>query len=87
MGKELRDSLRHVQRELRDAYTVRAEELSRSLSEALASAKSARQSGEEERAERLRNVQAELARIDVLSERIGAIEVTVGSTSAAEAAS
>ena len=84
VGKELRDSLRHVQRELRDAYTLRADELSRSLTDALTAAKSALRSGEEERAERLRNVRAELARIDALTERIGSIEKAVGSASASE---
>jgi GTPase SAR1 family protein/gas vesicle protein len=69
VSKDSRDTLRAVQRQLRDHYGRRAEELNKSTSEALKSASSAAKVAEADRAKQLRNVQAELDRIDGLRQR------------------
>lgn len=63
VGKDSRDTLRRVQRQLRDHYSARAEELNRSTSEALKSAQDAVRVAEADRSKRLKDVQAELDRI------------------------
>ena len=63
VGKDARDSLRRMQRMLRDAFTEQAETLQRSTAEALSAVKSAVQADRDERARRLRDVDAELGRI------------------------
>ncbi len=70
MGKDARDTLRRVQRQLRDHYTARAEELHRSTSEALAAAQQAAAADETDTARRRRDAEAELRRIAQLRERI-----------------
>ena len=65
-GKDSRDTLRRVQRQLRDYYTARAEELQRSLNDAIAAAQKAAQSDQQTRTQRLREVDAELTRIQGL---------------------
>ncbi len=62
-GKEQRDTLRRVQRQLRDHYNTRAEELHRSVAEATGAAAQALKSDEATRAKRLKDVQSELQRI------------------------
>lgn len=69
VGKDSRDTLRRVQRQLRDHYSARAEELNRSTSEALKSANDAARVAEADRAKRLKDVQAELDRIKGLSQQ------------------
>ncbi|MFN3258137.1 MAG: dynamin family protein [Ilumatobacter sp.] len=69
VGKDSRDTLRRTQRKIRDFYTARAEEVHRSTTEALSAAKQAAQTGEQERSGRLRDVEAELARLATLRER------------------
>ena len=63
VGKDSRDTLRRVQRQLRDHYSARAEEIQKSTSEALRSATEAAKVAENDRARQLRNVKAELDRI------------------------
>lgn len=63
VGKDARDGLRRMQRELRDVFTEQAETLQRSTTEALTAAKAAVQADRDERARRLRDVDAELGRI------------------------
>jgi hypothetical protein len=63
VGKDARDGLRRMQRVLRDAFTEQAETLQRSTAEALGAAKAAVQTDRDERARRLRDVEAELGRI------------------------
>lgn len=48
VGKDSRDALRRIQREMRDGYTRRADELQRSAKDALAAAQTAATSGEAE---------------------------------------
>ncbi|MCB0996207.1 MAG: dynamin family protein [Acidimicrobiales bacterium] len=63
VGKDSKDTLRRVQRELRDYYEQRAKELQTSTTEALTAAQAAAKNTEAERQQRLRNVEAELQRI------------------------
>jgi hypothetical protein len=69
MGKDSRDTLRRIQRQLRDHYAALAEELGRSNQEALAAAGEAAKQTEVQRATRLRNLEAELVRVRSLRER------------------
>ncbi len=67
VGKQSRDMLRHVQRELRDHFMARSDELVRSAQESLIAAERASQTGEAGRQQRIADLRAEL-------ERIGALE-------------
>jgi hypothetical protein len=69
VGKDARDTLRRVQRQLRDFFSARAEELHRSTTEALNAAQKAVKSDEATRQSRLKDVEAELVRISRLSKR------------------
>lgn len=62
-GKEQRDTLRRLQRQLRDHYTTRAEELHRSVAESAGTAAQALKADEATRTKRLKDVQSELQRI------------------------
>jgi hypothetical protein len=67
VGKQSRDMLRQVQRELRDHFMARSDELVRSAQESLIAAERASQTGEAGRQQRIADLRAEL-------ERIGALE-------------
>ncbi len=69
MGKDSRDTLRRIQRQLRDHYGARAEELNRSTAQALAAAGEAVQRTQAERERRLKDLNAELSRIQALRQR------------------
>jgi hypothetical protein len=69
MGKDSRDTLRRIQRQLRDHYSARAEELQRSTAEALARATESVKQSQAEREKRLRDIDAELGRIRGLRDR------------------
>jgi hypothetical protein len=73
MGKDSRDTLRRIQRQLRDHYTARAEELNRSTSQALNSASDAVKRNQSERGHRLKDLEAELARLTQLRQRAAAV--------------
>ena len=62
-GKEQRDTLRRVQRQLRDYYNTRAEELHRSVAESAGAAAQALKADEATRQKRLKDVQSELQRV------------------------
>jgi hypothetical protein len=66
VGKQSRDMLRHVQRELRDHFMARSEELVRSAQESLIVAERAAQAGAAEREQRIADLKAELERIAAL---------------------
>jgi hypothetical protein len=68
VGKDARDTMRHLQRDLREHFTRCAEEANRSAADALAAAEGALKSSESERTQRLENVQAELARLAKLQD-------------------
>jgi uncharacterized membrane-anchored protein YhcB (DUF1043 family)/signal recognition particle receptor subunit beta len=66
VNKDSRDTLRRVQRQLRDHYSARAEELHRSTTEALKAANLAAKQLESERTKRVADIDAELKRIGSL---------------------
>lgn len=70
VGKQMKDSLRAVNRRLRDHYQDRAAEMQRSIASSLAAAKEAYSADQRERDSRLRDVDAELGRLDQLAARI-----------------
>ena len=69
MGKDSRDTVRRVQRQLRDHYTGLAEELNRSNTAALTAAADNAKRTQAERDKRLKDLDAELARLKQLRER------------------
>jgi hypothetical protein len=73
MGKDSRDTLRRVQRQLRDHYSALAEELGRSNVEAVAAATDAAKRSQAERDARLRDVNSELARLEQVRELARAV--------------
>ena len=72
-GKDSRDTLRKIQRELRDHYTALAEELNKSNAKALTAASEAAKKTEGERDKRLKDVDAELTRLRQLRELAEAV--------------
>lgn len=73
VGKDSRDTLRRVQRQLRDHYATVADELLRSATDSLNRAQSAAQTDLAGREQRLRDVSAELERIEALAGRARAL--------------
>jgi hypothetical protein len=69
-GKDSRDTLRRVHRQLRDHYTARAEELQRSVADTKRAAQEGLALNEKTRASRLREVEAELERIKLLRKQV-----------------
>jgi GTPase SAR1 family protein len=63
MGKDSRDTIRRIQRQLRDTFQARAEELTRSATDSLLASQQAIKTDEAERQKRIRDVEAELARL------------------------
>jgi hypothetical protein len=70
VGKDVRDTVRRIQRQLRDQFTARAEELYRSTTESLHKAQLAVEADAKTRTKRLPDVEAELARIRDLREDV-----------------
>ncbi len=73
VAKEMKDSLRLLHRQLRDHYQDRAEELNRSIATSMAAAKEAMNANNQQRSVRLRDVNAELGRLEQLAGRINAL--------------
>jgi hypothetical protein len=69
VGKDSRDMLRHTQRTLRDHFTTLAEEVSRSLADSVLAAQSAVKTEVTDREQRMKDLRAEIARVDGLAER------------------
>jgi Dynamin family len=86
VGKDSRDMLRRTQRQLRDHFSALAEEMSTSLAASVAAAQSAVKTTTSERDRRIRDLKAELGRIDALSQRARALVGEKGSPAAALAA-
>lgn len=78
VGKDARDTLRRIQRTLRDTFTTQAEELQRSTGAAVEAAQQALQADSSERQRRLRDVDAELTRLRALTQRAEALLVPTG---------
>jgi GTPase Era involved in 16S rRNA processing len=72
-NKDSRDTLRRVQRQLRDHYQGLAEELNRANAQALASAAEAAKRTQADREKRLKDVDAELVRVRQLRQRVQAV--------------
>ena len=70
VGKDSRDMLRDVQRDLRDHFGALAEQLSTSLKDSLTAAERSRKAGEAERANRLAEIPAQLAALERLQARV-----------------
>ena len=73
-GKDSRDTLRRIQRQLRDHYSARAEELNKSNAQALQGASEAAKRTQAEREKRLKDLDAELARLRKLRQRAAAVQ-------------
>ena len=73
VGKDSRDMLRRTQRDLRDHFSGLAEEVSTSLAGSVAAAQSAVQATASERETRIRDLKAELGRIDGVAQRAKAL--------------
>jgi hypothetical protein len=73
VGKDSRDTLRRIQRELRDHYTALADELNRSNTEALQAATEATDRTQFSRDQRLRDIDAELGRLRSLRRKAAAV--------------
>jgi hypothetical protein len=73
MGKHSRDTLRKIQRQLRDHYTSLADELNRSNAEALNSASAAVKRTQAEREKRRKDLDAELTRLRRLRDQAMAV--------------
>lgn len=74
LGKDIRDMLRQLQRTLRDHFSTIAEEMSTSLNDAVISAQKAVQTDEATRGARIRDLKAELERIEALAQRARALD-------------
>jgi hypothetical protein len=70
VGKDSRDMLRGVQRDLRDHFTELAEQLNRSLKESLVTAERSVKTTQVDRERRLTEIPAELAKLEKLQERV-----------------
>jgi GTPase Era involved in 16S rRNA processing len=73
VGRDQRDMLRQMQRSLRDHFTALAEEMVTSLTESVQSASKAVQTDESTRVKRIRDLRAELDRVQNLAERAEAL--------------
>lgn len=73
MGKDSRDTLRRIQRQLRDHYGARADELGQSIAQASQSASEAAKRTSSDRDRRLKDLDAELARLRQLAQRAEAV--------------
>lgn len=73
VGKDSRDTLRRIQRQLRDHYSARAEELNRSTAQALQAASEAANRSKADREKRIADVNAELGRLRELRRRAEAV--------------
>ncbi len=78
VGKQSRDMLRQVHRELRDHFMARSEELVRSAQESLIAAERASQAGVAERQQRTADLRAELERIAALERQGQALAPAIG---------
>jgi hypothetical protein len=73
VGKDSRDMLRRTQRQLRDHFSALAEEVSTSISASVNAAQSAVKTTTSEREKRIRDLKAEIARVNGLADRARAL--------------
>lgn len=77
VGKQLKDRLRLVQRTIRDHFTEIADEYHRSLSDSVAAAQKAANSYAQENEGRIRDIRAELKKVDALHRAAEAVSAEV----------
>jgi Dynamin family len=70
VGKDSRDMLRGLQRDLRDHFTAQAEELKRSLQESLQAAEKSVKASKSERGARLAVLETELQRLEAVQKQV-----------------
>ncbi len=70
VGKESRDMLRRVQRDLRDHFTAQAEEMNRSLEDSLQAAEKSVKTSKSDKERRLAEIKSELARLETLQQKV-----------------
>lgn len=78
VGKDSRDMLRDVQRDLRDHYSELAEQLNRSLKDSLGKAEKSVKTTEGDRARRLKEIPVELAALEKLQTRVRTLVPAAG---------
>jgi Dynamin family len=83
VGKDSRDMLRGAQRQLRDHFSALAEEVSTSLQSSVLAAQNAVKTTSSERETRIRDLKAEIARVEGLAERARTLAREVAATPAA----
>jgi Dynamin family len=83
VGKDSRDMLRGAQRQLRDHFSALAEEVSTSLQSSVLAAQNAVKTTSSERETRIRDLKAEIARVEGLAERARALAREIGASPAA----
>lgn len=79
VGKDFRDTTRHLQRELRDTFARRADEIQRSTTENLAAATRATQQDKAESQARLQRIEADLKRLGGVRQKLVAFAAQAGS--------
>nr|WP_254703526.1 dynamin family protein [Pseudarthrobacter sp. C4D7] len=77
VGKQLKDRLRLVQRTIRDHFTEIADEYHRSLSDSVAAAQKAANTYAQEKDGRMRDIRAELKKVDALHRAAEAVAAEV----------
>jgi hypothetical protein len=80
VGKQSRDAMRQVQRELRDEFALRAEEVQRSMRESLVAAEAAAKATRAETEDRRRTIDAELERIAKTRSTLEKLELATNQT-------
>jgi hypothetical protein len=73
VGKDSRDMLRRTQRQLRDHFTSLAEEVSTSLAASVSAAQKAVKTTGAERERRVRDLKAEIGRVEALADSAKAL--------------
>ena len=73
VGKDSRDTLRLVQRDLRDHFTAQAEQTTRSLRESQQAAERSVKSSTADRQQRLLEIKSEVERLEKLQQRVRAL--------------
>ena len=73
VGKDSRDMLRGTQRQLRDHFSALADEVSRSIAQSVQAANNALKTASTDREQRVRDLKAEIARIDAVAKQARAL--------------
>lgn len=74
VGKDSRDMLRRLQRDLRDHFTAQAEQMKRSLQESLQAAEKSVKASKNDRESRLAEIKSELQRLEAVQRQARALQ-------------